>query len=171
MRAKQCHEFWSRCFCLPIFPFFCYKMKIADVKKVWKPVTAMGRSPSVYRMPWSYEPTDLCGGGCYLKAGCCPGSKYLVLAKDGVSKSLDYLMIGYPSLQAPIFHLIVFTLHSKPSLLSRNAYHASICRHAAKPQSLPVSVPVWVWESGRSPNSRWVSQSPGLTSTGCLLSP
>lgn len=66
-----------------------------------------------------------------------------------------------------------YSVHSafKTSLLSRNAYHASICRHAAKPQSLPVSVPAWVWESGRSPNSRWVSRSPGLISTGCLLSP
>lgn len=141
MKAKQCHEFWSRRFCLPILPSFCSKVKIADVKKVWKPVTAMGRSLSVLPDTMELRTKWLVWWWLLFKGSLLSRTKVsLVLAEDGVSRSPDCLKMGYSSLQAPIFHL-----------LSRIAYHASICRHAAKPQSLPVSVLAWERESGRPP--------------------
>lgn len=138
-------------FYLPLsFSSFCYKVKIADVKKVWKPATAMERSLSVHWRKESQESRDLCDRGCYLKAGCHPRQMHLVLA-DEVWRSKHCLKMGYPSVQGPnILPRSVCSVF-KTSLLSRTAYHASISSHAGRPQFPPISVPTWLWENQEDP--------------------
>lgn len=101
-------------FCLSILPPFCYKVKIADVKKVWKPVTAMGRSPSVLPGAMELRTKWLVWWRLLFKGRLLSRTKVPGSSRERCFEEQNRLKMGYPSLQAPIFHFIVFTLHSKP---------------------------------------------------------
>lgn len=139
-------------FCLPLyFSSFCYKVKIADVKKVRKPVTAMESSPLAHWRKWSQEPRDLCDRGCYLKAGCHPRQKHLVQSGNDIWRNKLCLKMRYPSVQGP--NILLHSVRSafKASLVSRTACHASIPSHGARPQFPLISVPTWVWKNQADP--------------------
>lgn len=108
------HNVLKQTFLLANFTFFCYKVKIADVKKVWKPVTAMGRSPSVLPGAMELRTKWLVWWRLLLKGRLLSRTKVPGSSREWCFEEQNRLKMGHSSLQAPIFHLIVFTLRSKP---------------------------------------------------------
>lgn len=113
------HNVLKQTFLLANFTFFCYKVKIADVKKVWKPVTAMGRSPSVLPGAMELRTKWLVWWRLLLKGRLLSRTKVPGSSREWCFEEQNRLKMGYSA--GP--NIPPHSVHSafKTALLSRNA--------------------------------------------------